>query len=388
MNRKKQFKILIFSAVILVIGFTACVQTQKQKGTLVWDGNVARSFDSGTGSKDDPYIIATTQQLAFLAAKVNENEGYRDVFFRLENDLDLGGTVPGALEWIPVGINTRAFEGTFDGNRKTITGLVMSAKEKTGLFGKIGEKGTVANLRFDAGCYIRGETSGMVTAINRGTISCCVSTADVGGHNCGGIAGISSGPITKCIVRGNVRGERAGGIAGTSSGLIDCCAFKGVVSSSNDFSCHGGIAGYMPNGGEITNCYNRGKIEPNRYGIYRNGGILGASQSHSPNYNQVRNCYDAGESATALLGDLIGDAQIISNCYYDLTLMPKNEIYNEFQLLDRKYFAGRPTAKLKSPEMSNALNKGNNDGPWEQDHRNANNGYPVLKMEQQVLSLN
>ena len=48
----------------------------------VWDGSVAESFDSGTGTEDDPYIIKTAEQLAYLAQYVNSGAMYMAYYWQ------------------------------------------------------------------------------------------------------------------------------------------------------------------------------------------------------------------------------------------------------------------------------------------------------------------
>ncbi|MFR4038292.1 MAG: hypothetical protein ACLTZT_11210 [Butyricimonas faecalis] len=38
----------------------------------VWDGSVATALAGGSGTKDDPYQIATGAQLAYLAQEIND----------------------------------------------------------------------------------------------------------------------------------------------------------------------------------------------------------------------------------------------------------------------------------------------------------------------------
>lgn len=109
-----------------------------------WADYAADAFAGGTGAKDDPYLIATAEQLAKLAADVKAGEKYSNTYFRLEADLDLSAHV-----WTPIGtyiwpINgtstSLAFSGNFDGNSKTISGLYVDERETksvAGLFGYV-----------------------------------------------------------------------------------------------------------------------------------------------------------------------------------------------------------------------------------------------------------
>lgn len=71
---------------------------------------------SGTGTKDDPYLIYTADGFVAVANMFNNYIGEK--YIRLENSIDLSGkTVPewsGFIKW---------FEGDFDGNNKTISNI-------------------------------------------------------------------------------------------------------------------------------------------------------------------------------------------------------------------------------------------------------------------------
>ncbi|NLX78925.1 MAG: hypothetical protein GXY95_03475 [Clostridiales bacterium] len=76
--------------------------------SAVWDGTVADGFAVGTGSKDDPYLIQTAEELAFLAFSVADGNTYYDKYFKLENDIVLNNTsakywILNASKWTPIG---------------------------------------------------------------------------------------------------------------------------------------------------------------------------------------------------------------------------------------------------------------------------------------------
>ena len=90
---------------------------------------------SGSGTQQDPYQISSAEDLKALAETVNDTteELYDDSYFKLTNDIDLGGQL-----WTPIGnsLTNGSFEGTFDGDGHYITGLNVSGSEKfAGLFG-------------------------------------------------------------------------------------------------------------------------------------------------------------------------------------------------------------------------------------------------------------
>lgn len=106
------------------------------------------SFAGGTGTAEDPYLIATAEQLnairlnSFANPKVGLLD-YSDTHYKLIADIDLSGWG----NWVPIG-GTRAyggwpqnsgyahygsftFAGTFDGNGHTISGMTIKIDEDT-----------------------------------------------------------------------------------------------------------------------------------------------------------------------------------------------------------------------------------------------------------------
>ena len=57
-------------------------------------------FAGGAGTEDDPWQIATAEQLMALSATVNDGsaQGYPGQYFALTEDIDLKG-----VEWQPIG---------------------------------------------------------------------------------------------------------------------------------------------------------------------------------------------------------------------------------------------------------------------------------------------
>ena len=95
-----------------------------------WSDNVAETFDSGNGSKENPYVIKTASELALLAKNVNEGESYKDVYFELNNNIDLTEKY-----WTSIGnAEDKAFSGHFNGNGYEVK-LNTENQKVSGLFG-------------------------------------------------------------------------------------------------------------------------------------------------------------------------------------------------------------------------------------------------------------
>lgn len=55
--------------ICMMVQLFACV-TMASAMTQVWDGTVAESYTGGTGTADDPYIISSAAELAYMSAQV------------------------------------------------------------------------------------------------------------------------------------------------------------------------------------------------------------------------------------------------------------------------------------------------------------------------------
>ena len=103
----------------------------------VWDGNYKKPAQNAAGE----YEIYEGSELAWLAAAVNGTlpstfstkpaDNFADKTFKLMDNIDLNND-----RWTPIGSTKDAmFRGTFDGNGKTISNLVVESASGAGLFG-------------------------------------------------------------------------------------------------------------------------------------------------------------------------------------------------------------------------------------------------------------
>ncbi len=119
----------------------------------------AYEFAGGTGEPNDPYRIATAEQLISISSDPN----LLDKHFVLLNDIDLDPNLSGrrvfTVAVIAPGLTNRehdfqggAFMGSFDGDGHTIRNLKIDAGSDpdagdcVGLFGKVGRQAVVKNL--------------------------------------------------------------------------------------------------------------------------------------------------------------------------------------------------------------------------------------------------
>jgi hypothetical protein len=310
-------------------------------------------YSGGTGEPNDPYLIATPNDLNSIGLDSND----WDKHFKMTADINMAGysyttavIAPDVCEWW--GFQGTKFTGIFDGNNFTIDALVIDhneiVKSFLGLLGYV-EGGQIRNLGFNkcfvkgtyeigiligyntgtvTNCFVHGEISGDdycnsvggLVGCNTGSIIDCYSTVDVNaGVDCSGIGSLVGdnfdGVIDNCYASGNVEAGPAsgplGGLSGSNFGTISSCFATGSVCGHYYL---GGLVG--GNDGSITGCFSTGDVSGNDHS-WLVGGLIGE------NYNDgnVSNCYSTGPvdggDGSNYVGGLVGHNREgkVSNCY-------------------------------------------------------------------------
>ena len=273
----------------------------------------ATLFVDGSGTEDDPYQIATVDQLLALSETVNDGsaQGYPGQYFALTNDIDLAG-----VEWQPIGhldLNDMSnmscmFSGTFDGQGHTISNATFATTDPICGVGVIGMNlGDVKNLTVMNVSITTEDTFSMaiggVVGYNMGVVSNVrlIGTNTITGVNCvGGIVGGNKGAVTNCDVEGTtirVLGDNdfssgriiqadvaeCGGlvIGGSFGGVIDNCTASGSVAAEGSEPVGlGGVAGCLEMMDSVTNCTADATIVTTQGG-HAIGGLCGYSGTHS-----------------------------------------------------------------------------------------------------------
>lgn len=289
----------------------------------------------GTGAENDPYIIMYPSQLDLLATRVNSGTNYKDLYFKLGNDITYSSEGYGLIEDNYAAIGTfdfdiqtqssvmKPFNGTFDGNGKTISGITIyttmtpSSIVFPTVFGVVGPYGTVKNLNVRDNNYYTSMSVAGVAALSLGTIEGCSSILEV---NIGDNANESS---------------LIAGIVGQNSGVVRNCTGDLTVTYGNGATdCYsiGGICG-INDSGLIEDCYGSLDISfgDNATSIDNIGGICGDNKEGST----VRNCITRSTTVTfgnstsdiAELGAVVGDnnGTIANNYYSDCTIRGNSE---------------------------------------------------------------
>lgn len=172
------------------------------------------------------YTIKTSEELHFLATLVNDKHiDFSGKTITLNADIDLSGI----KDWAPIGKDAdHPFKGTFNGNRKVISGLTVTGDyANAGLFGVV-DGGTIQGVTV---------TNGKVTSA-------------AAGANVGGIVGwLKSGGVYSCACTAEVSGSGQNAVIG---GLVG----KNDSTNAVDTGYCYGTEDLKPVGvGIYTNCY-------------------------------------------------------------------------------------------------------------------------------------
>lgn len=150
-----------------------------------------------------------------------------------QSDLSLNCTLTENInltgkEWTPVGNSFQTYNGTFDGQGYSITGLNASS-----LFGGIGESATVKNLQLvDVKLNESGGATAGIVVNNYGTIMACSMTGEISAYSyTSGIANFNLGTIVACWFSGTLKENEGYGIVAFNYGTITACFWDGNTTN-------------------------------------------------------------------------------------------------------------------------------------------------------------
>ena len=250
-------------------------------------GNQPPAGVTGKGTEAEPFMLKTAEHLAWFRDYVNV--GKTSACAKIADDveeIDMSTVCHKAdaekqvaeLSWTPIGNYSKQYQGTFDGNGKTIRNLfISSTSNEIGFFGYAADC-RIKNITFD-NAKVKGNDNSS-TGILAGCAGSCVienikttgNCSVEGKYETGGIAGRANGNISNCENHAIVKGlHSVGGIVGIcfdSENSITSCANYGEITGTEDFV--GGIIGYFGEG-SLQNSANYGDIS----GDARVGNLIG-----------------------------------------------------------------------------------------------------------------
>lgn len=313
----------------------------------VWE----ESNPAELGSKNNPYLIATADDLADFADRVNnpeedDNEKYARSHFKLVADIDMSGTAyvsAGQIFTFNEGEEDErkvyGFSGSFDGNGHTISNLTIkrnlrSGMSYVGLFGYC-HRAMITNLTLDnvsyavvsgadkndIGAYVGGVVGyGNLTNISNVRVSgefnmslCASNPSRIGGI-AGGLDVYDSETayiayVKNCVSEVKVVAKKFddgdassldssvnGGIIGATStasngalAVLNCVTTANAAVEGGEWV--GGIVGYAScTSMSIINCANYARVKATNKDVSYAGGIIG----YSSNDNTILDCFSTG----------------------------------------------------------------------------------------------
>lgn len=366
---------------------------------------------SGNGEVDNPYIITTAKELKWFRDEVDR--GRNNICAKIADNVEVidMSTVCHAADksqnleeksWVPIGDSNNKYQGTFDGNHKTITNLYINASQYyMGLFGCTYE-GTIKNLTFEyanvtntkdyAGVLV-GKAYGGSTLKNIKISNTCQIK---GGNYTGGIAGYLVGNAYNCVNCATVQGiQYIGGLCGhysrsrTGNSMTACANYGNVTASSLDV---GGLVGYFDSG-TIQDCANYGGVK----GTGRVAGMAGTVTN-----GKIQNVFSYGNisvtTKTQKVGMFFGDFNSGATegmvAYYSgakLTVNGQEQTVKAFGngKPSEDNATGFTETQLKSGFVAYQLQQNaSSKAKWGQNLANDDDIYPVIGSEHQVYADN
>ena len=263
-----------------------------------------QALDQGDGTAANPYQIATADDLKAFRDKVNGGATTACAILTADIMLDKSET------WTPIGSSKNKYNGTFDGQGYTISGLNVNetGSNEAGLFGDTALSNTspvIKNLTI--------ADSSFVTA--RGYA--------------GGVAGYGGGVFENCHTEASVtvQGKKcAGGIIGSYKGTgitaelsMIQCSNRATVKEVDGFGGFaGGLIGQAEHPLKLENSFNAGVVSSKPSGQTPMVGGLVGSVSYATTLVNVYNVGDVSVSGGANVAGLVGNsvqALTITNAY-------------------------------------------------------------------------
>lgn len=354
-----------------------------------------QALDQGDGTAANPYQIATADDLKAFRDKVNGGTTTACAILTANITLDKSET------WTPIGSSKNKYNGTFDGQGYTISGLNVNeaGRNEAGLFGDTAQSNTspvIKNLTIADSSFVTAKGyAGGVAGYGGGVFENCHTEASVTvqGNKCaGGIIGSYKGAgiaaelsMTQCSNRATVKevdgyGSFAGGLIGQAEHPLKLKnSFNaGVVSSkpSSGQQCMvGGLVGSVSYATTLVNVYNVGDVSVS------SGANVAGLVGNSVKKLTITNAYQHG---TVTAGSGSTGAAIVAKTQSDATL---ENVYKTSDLAD--YVTKDGTAKVTGKaavktedelkELATLLG-----GEFVNDLAGdaaVNNGFPVLRWQ-------
>ena len=290
-----------------------------------WEDNF-----TGKGSKYDPIVVATKEQL--LGMKDQLAEG-RTTYFVIDADIDLAGA-----EWTPLCASTGAMMD-IDGRNHKISNLTVSGSADYASFAGQLLGGRIVNLTFENPKVEYTQSKDMQVAVVAATATdAVIENVNVTGgvlkvtksqNSAAGFiaAHVSGSTINNCSVVGTITHAGAaaelnvGGLLGqVNSSVVSNCTGDVNVTITAASRVVSGFIGSIRKESTISNCSYTGKLNASAEGRYSGGFIAYVAGANSV----IKNCTckadvsGMGDNCGGMFGAIRSSNGVrIENCHYE-----------------------------------------------------------------------
>lgn len=307
----------IYKKTFSVASGVTFISTAVNSITLNKTGLDLQPFYGGTGSEEDPYLIANVRHFKNISTLAANDGSYLEANYRQVEDIYFNGDITDSM----IGSSEHPFSGTYVGykdgveNKTALKLLKITAADNApvGIFRNV--TGTIKHISVAASEVSGGDVVGaLVGTLNGGTVSNCVHSGNTvtGSSKVGGLVGEAKeqAKITNCETQtgdtvnpGNST-DYVGGIVGyVTSAEVTNCVNKAKVTGDTNI---GGIAG-CADGASIVACTNTSMVQSSKTsGNTYIGGIVGNANQTNP--VMIESCVNEGTVKGAVfLGGIVGD---------------------------------------------------------------------------------
>ena len=255
---------LLITSMGLPLVFGGLVALSGNEKNRIEPVKAAVAFDGGDGSKENPYLISTSEQMWKFHDIIEGDNGEtanNKACAKLTSSIDLGCSSENS--WNPIGRGNgidgdHVFKGVFDGDGYEIGGYYLNTGTfAAGLFGFVSEHAEIKNFTLRGYLDMNGPAAdyrgGVVAYLARGSkvINVHSFVEMYGSHRftyVGGVVGYAADPYN------------------WGSPVISRCSYhsQATLIYNDNYNSYsnwmGGIAGYIQKA-EISDCYFNGRVE-------------------------------------------------------------------------------------------------------------------------------
>lgn len=233
--------------------------------SAIWSEDFDFYSTTQFGTEEDPYLIDTCAGMRALARVNNSGIDLTGQYFSLTHSLDFAGE---GVDYVPVGTDLARFNGTFIGNSGLFTlDETIDNFSGWGLFGSIGENGTVKNISATGELRMnRVSYSGTIAGECRGKISTCVVVMT--------FKGLNDDTMTNCTYVGGLVGALYDGTIYNSTAAV-------TMKVNDSCGAIGGFLGYMQDGATMNTVDSACELTATDNALFI-GGYIGTCQCTVP----------------------------------------------------------------------------------------------------------